>query len=218
MVDDEDARELNRETRKHYDTTQELSDSIDELEERSDGIHAMVVERNSYIDQISNAISDTLNYLKGNRKELERNRDSIENSNEKLEEVQEKLSRRNFGKLVGYGLAAAGTGAALGGGALAHEELTEEEDIATVVPPKSYEVVYTEDLEEIAGEMEFSSNEIIATAGTDMEEILDRQPHTQHKIGFSEDDMYLDWGSNGRRYDLDDAYSEAKDIADSVVT
>jgi hypothetical protein len=134
------------------------------------------------------------------------------------EETLEDESKRNSMNKIGYGLAALGTGAALGGGALAHQELTEEERISTVVPPESYEVVYTEDLEEIAGEMEFSSNEIIATAGTDMEEILDRQPHTQHKIGFSEDDMYLDWGSNGRRYDLDDAYSEAKDIADSVVT
>lgn len=134
------------------------------------------------------------------------------------EETLEDESKRNSMNKIGYGLAALGTGAALGGGALAYEELTEEKDIATVVPPKSYEVVYTEDLEEIAGELEFSNNEIIATAGTDMEEILERQQHTQHKIGFSEDDMYLDWGSNGRRYNLDDAYSEAKDIADSVVT
>jgi hypothetical protein len=179
----------------------EVLDKIDEIESGTVYFDIDIHESNSFWTNLN-----PFNWGKNGKSETE------------PEETLEDESKRNSMNKIGYGLAALGTGAALGGGALAYGELTEEEDIATVVPPESYEVVYSEDLEEIAGEMEFSSNEIIATAGTDMEEILDRQPHTQHKIGFSEDDMYLDWGSNGRRYDLDEAYSEAKDIADSVVT
>jgi hypothetical protein len=214
MVDDEDARELERETKKHYRTTQELGTEIEELEERSDDIHTMVVERNSYINQISNAISDTITYLKGNRKELESDKEAVENSNEKLEEVQEELSRRNFGKLAGYGLAALGTGAALTGGAFAYDEVTGDPQ---ALNPEDYDTYIDseETLEDLAMSYQNSDTESLNSIGDRLEQEIDQNSEINlgFKSGFADDFVDVNAGRDlVKRYELGQAaYEQAVD-------
>lgn len=93
-----------------------------------------------------------------------------------------------------------------------------DEFISTVEAQESYETSYEIDGiegENIAEELESEGGKM-GTAGTDLDQKLEKDPFVDYTLGFEDRKMYLDWGSAAREYRLGNAYDEAKRIADDV--